>query len=124
MKILIVEDNNIVLEIFKHCFSKDELENIDFASSITEAVDKMESNMYSKIVANYKPSDDVDIFAEAKKQDIDERIMITASSRCDVNSTEATCGVRKPLTLKNMRQICFEEKGPIENLLGFMSHQA
>jgi hypothetical protein len=124
MRTLVVENNDLVLGIFKSCFNEEELQHIDFATCNSEAIEKMDSNVYSKIVANYNPSDKVDIFSEAKNRNIDRRIMITASSRCNPDCTEATCGVRKPLTLRTIREICLEDRSHIETLYGFMSRQA
>ena len=123
-KILIVENNQIILDTFKNCFNAEEIKNVDFASSAEEAIEKMDLNQYSKIIAEYKMSDSIDIFSEAKNRNIGERIMITASARCPINSTEATCGFRKPLTMRSIRQICLEDKECIDSLLKIMHHSA
>ena len=119
MKILVVENSELMLDIFRNCFDEKEMENIDFASSFEEASEKIKENNYDKIIANLDPCDNTNIFKEAKDNDIERRIMITSSSKCCTNEN-ATCGIRKPLTIKNIRKICLEDRESIKSLYGFI----
>jgi CheY-like chemotaxis protein len=119
MKTLVVENNEFVLSIFKNCFSEEELQEIDFATSYEEAIEKMDQSDYARIVATVGPDYDGSIFEEAKKRNIEKRIMVTSCAKLHTDEN-ATCGVRKPLTVKSMRKICLESREEIKSLYGFI----
>jgi DNA-binding NtrC family response regulator len=112
-KILIVDDDSLVLKLFS-IISEDKNRNMIYCDSPEEALEIIRSdNKIKRVIADYffKNSNlnGSDILKEAEIANIEERVLITSVSPIKtIKDTHATVGVRKPLTKKSILKICFE----------------
>jgi DNA-binding NarL/FixJ family response regulator len=111
--ILIVEEDQMVLDLFKDFFNEEEVTQIDFVSSTESAIQLIKNKHYNKVVVNCSLNSDcsddgVCVIEEAKLHGVQDRVVITANSKTK-GVDEATFGVRKPVTAKGLRDICFSE---------------
>lgn len=99
-KILIVDDDPLVLSTFQHSFNDEELKSIDFASTGDEAVNLLRKNKYDKVICDLRLNGNFDgfqVLRVAREQGVKVRVLLTAvSSPIEVGGTSATYAFRKP----------------------------
>ena len=119
-KVLIIDDEELVLELFKGFFSEEELSKIDFCERGDEAVEQLKNNRYERVIVDYNCYDHSDhdsCMLSAKNSGVDNRIMITSiSDKKKLSKNLATFGIRKPITSSKMHQLCFGNLDSVKSI--------
>ena len=110
--ILIVDDDSFILELFEHY--KDKNSNLDVSSSIEDGLKKIKENKYDRVIADFRfkkeEKNGYDVLAEAEKNGVKDRILLTSVSEIQsLKGTNASYGIRKPLTKKSIKELCSKE---------------
>jgi DNA-binding NtrC family response regulator len=107
-RILVVDDKSHVLSCFRHFFTDKENEYIDFVLSPSEAIKMLKTEKYDFVISelnfNDKSVEGKDILKEAKKDGVQNRIILTAISNL-INPADffATELYRKPISKRKFR---------------------
>jgi DNA-binding response OmpR family regulator len=119
-KVLIIDDEELVLELFKSFFSEEELSKIDFCYKGDEAAEQLKENSYERVIIDYNCCDSSahdSCMLNAKNNGVDDRIMITSiSDKKKLSKNLATVGIRKPITSSKMHQLCFGNLDSVKSI--------
>jgi len=103
-KILLADDDKIIIDFIKNSVPKDFPGQIDLAETALEAIDLINKNRYDKAIIDlHFEGEDLtgfDILKVAEKKRIQERIIFTSISNQmeDLIGAGATAAFRKPLS--------------------------
>ena len=110
-RILIIDENVEILQLFQYFLSSEDLKSVDFFDSPKKAIKYIGMNKYKTIITDYYFSNEKigakNILKKAAENNIENRIILTSTSKeIDLKECFATFLTRKPITKKKFLFLC------------------
>ena len=114
-RVLIVDDNPETILHFRLSFDEKERKNIDFSLSGKDALSRLKSSQYDKVITDFRLNDEqfdgLMVLQAAKKAGVAVRILITAvSTEIMLAGTSITNAIRKPCDTDMIREMTLTDK--------------